>query len=44
LKAEVEVAASWGQLEPSVQERDMAEVEEMEAEDEKKAEGEKSRI
>ena len=44
LKAEVEVAASWGQLEPSVQERDMAEVEEMEAEDEKKAEGEKSKI
>jgi hypothetical protein len=44
LKAEVEVAASWGQLEPSVQESDMAEVEEMEAEDEKKAEGEKSRI
>jgi len=44
LKAEVEVAASWGQLEPSVQERDMAEVEEMEAEDEKKADAEKSKI
>jgi ATP-dependent DNA helicase RecG len=39
LKAEVEVAASWGQLEPSVQEGDLAEVEEMEAEDEKKADG-----
>ncbi len=43
LKAEVEVAASWGQLEPSVQERDMAEVEEMEAEDQREADAEKGK-
>ena len=41
LKAEVEVAASWGQLEPSVQESDMAE---MEAEDQETAKAEKSKI
>jgi len=33
LKAEVEVVASWGQLEPSVEEKDRAELEEMEAEE-----------
>ena len=44
LKAEFEVAASWGQIEPSVQERDMAEVEEMEAQDQEKANAEKRKI